>query len=66
MLTADFELLLGLAGVVFPCPVEGENYISLRVKVVDLSEVGGDPQRSCRAMQVMDVGVAEAEESQRA
>ena len=65
MPTADFELLRGLAGIVFPSPGEGESYISVRVKVVDLSEIGGDSQRPRRYMQVTDVGV-EGYDSQRA
>ena len=40
-------------------------YISVRVKVVDLSEIGGDSQRPRRYMQVTDVGV-EGYDSQRA
>ncbi|CAL1161930.1 unnamed protein product, partial [Cladocopium goreaui] len=39
MPTADFELLPGLAGIALPSPGEGESYISVRVKVVDLSEI---------------------------
>lgn len=64
MPTADFELLPGLAGIALPLPGEGESYISVRVKVVDLSEIGGDSQRPRRYMQVTDVGL-EGYDSQR-